>query len=298
MTADDLRCADASLARDEPLRGSASFVRRWLLLEQPGAWGSDALSQSRLPSRVAQELRHRASAAGVRVILIRRGARLSTGRRQCYLLRTEDCETYATHMSLDAAEDVLDIDLAGFRAGEPVRDAALLRHPVFLVCTHGRHDACCSIKGNQVSRIACVEPDADAWECSHIGGDRFAANLVCFPHGIYYGRVTPDNVVRLMSAYSRGDLDLDHYRGRCCYPFPIQAAEYFLRREMNVVGVEDVRLTASSVTEERLSASFIVGDRAAEVVVAVTEGAAHHLTCNASRPLAVPRYDLVALALS
>lgn len=298
MTAEAFRCADASLARAEPLHGTASFVRRWMLLEQPGAWGSDALSQSRLPARVAKELRRRASAAGVRVVLIRRGARLSTGRRQCYFLRTEDGATYAGHMSLDAAEDVLDVDLTDLRTGGVVPDAAPLRQPVFLVCTHGRHDACCSIKGNQVSRIACAESGIDAWECSHIGGDRFAANLVCFPHGIYYGRVTPDNVVELMSAYARGDISLDHYRGRCCYRFAIQAAEYFLRRQTNLVGVDDVTFSDSSVTDGRVTASFLAGGRAAEIEIRVTDGPAHHLTCEAARSLPVPRYDLVSVTMS
>lgn len=298
MTTEILRCADASLARAEPLHGTASYVRRWLLFEQPGAWGSDAVSQSRLPARVAKELRRRASAAGIRVILIRRGARLSTGRRQCYFLRTEDAERYAGHMSLDSAEDVLDVDLMALRERGVVPDAAPLRHPVFLVCTHGRHDACCSIKGNQVSRIACAEPEADAWECSHIGGDRFAANLVCFPHGIYYGRVTSENVVDLMSAYARGEVSLDHYRGRCCYPFAIQAAEYFLRRETEVVGLEEVALTGSSVAAGRIAASFVVQDRPAEVVIRITQGGRHHLTCGAAGPLAIPSYDLVSCTVS
>lgn len=256
------------------------------------------MSDSRLPARVAKELRRKASAAGVRVILIRRGARLSTGRRQCYFLRTEDCETYAAHTSLDSAEDVLDVDLMSLGEGGVVRDATPLRHPVFLVCTHGRHDACCSIKGNQVSRIACAEPDTDAWECSHIGGDRFAANLVCFPHGIYYGRVTPENVVDLMSAYARGEVSLDHYRGRCCYPFAIQAAEYFLRRATEVVGLEEVALTGSSVAVAGIAASFVVQGRPAEVVIRITPGGRHRLTCSAAAALPIPSYDLVSCTVS
>lgn len=293
-----VRCADASLARNEPLHGTASFVRRWLLLEQPGGWGSDALSQSRLPDRVAGELRRKAAAAGVRIILIRRGARLSTGRRQCYFLRTDGCDDYASHMSLDRAADLLDVDLVPLREGGGIAAATPLERPVFLVCTHGRHDACCSIKGNQVSRIACARPDIDAWECSHIGGDRFAANLVCFPQGIYYGRVTPDDVVPLTSNHVRRRVSLEHYRGRCCYPFPVQAAEYFVRRETNTLGIDDVSLRASSVTSDRVDATFTVGDRSAEVELRLSEGAPQRLTCGASSALPIPAYDLVACTVS
>lgn len=297
MTTEPLRCADASTARGEPLYGTASVVRRWLLLEQPGPWGSDALSQSRLPDRVADELRRRAVSAGVRVILIRRGARLSTGRRQCYFLRTEARATYAAHMGVDDAGDLLDVDLMPLREGGSIQGAAPLTEPVFLVCTHGRHDACCSIKGNQVSRVACAEPGFDAWECSHIGGDRFAANLVCFPHGIYYGRVAPDDAVALMSAYARGELSLDHYRGRCCYPFPLQAAEYFVRSETRCTFIDAVSLMDSETIGSLIRATFTVGDRLARVGVRISDRGTHRLTCAAELPLRVPRYDLVSLTL-
>ena len=297
MTSETFRCADASAARDEPLFGTASFVRRWLLLEQPGAWGGNALLESRLPARVAKELRARAAAAGVRVVLIRRGPRLSTGRRQCYFLRSDEHDAYAAHISLDSATDVLDVDLAPLREGGPIQDASPLERPLFLVCTHGRHDACCSIKGNRVARVACAQPEMDSWECSHIGGDRFAANLVCFPHGVYYGRVGAGDAVTLMSAYARGEVALENYRGRCCYPFPVQAAEYFVRRETGFTGLDDVSLLSSETLGDRIRVSFDAGARIARVEVAVTESGSHRLTCGAKRSLPIPRFDLVSMAL-
>ena len=294
MPPNAFRCSDASLDRDEPLFGTASFVRRWLLVEQPGPWGSNALLESRMPTDIATELRSRARDLGVRIVLIRRGARLSTGRRQCYFIRTEDCDTYAAHLSLDDARDLLDLDLSPLRDGGTIEAATAMQDPVFLVCTHGRHDACCSIKGNQVSRVACSLPDVDAWECSHIGGDRFAANLVCFPHGIYYGRVEPDAVAGLMNAYSRGDISLEHYRGRCCFSFAQQAAEYLARRETGVIGVDDVAFVGSEPSERGLIARFAIADKTVEVEVAVVTGASHRLTCGATAALPIPRYELAS----
>ena len=37
------RCAAESLLRDEPVAGTATHVRTWLLLEHVGPWGDDAL---------------------------------------------------------------------------------------------------------------------------------------------------------------------------------------------------------------------------------------------------------------
>ncbi len=299
MTLDAFRCADAAAARDEPLYGTASFVRRWLLVEQPGSWGPDALLQSGLPERGARELRRRARAAGVRIVLIRRGVRMSSERRQCYFIRTEDCDRYLARLALDSFQDLLDVDLVPLRDGGQIADASESAAPLFLVCTHGRHDACCSIRGNQVSRVACADPKADAWECSHIGGDRFAANLVCFPHGIYYGRVDPDEVERLMADYSRGVISLDHYRGRCCIPFPLQAAEYFVRRKVGSFGANDVTLASERPTRRGVAATFdLAGGRRAAVEVEIGQGGIHQLTCRASDEKPIPRYDLVSCTVT
>ncbi len=299
MRTDAFRCADSSDARAEPLYGTASFVRRWLLLEQPGSWGRDALTQSRLPQAFAGELRNRAVAAGVRVILIRRGVRFSSDRRHCYLIRTEGCDLYQAHLALDDLDDLLDVDLGLLQQGAAIPDAMERSDPIFLVCTHGRHDACCSIRGNQVSRIACALPGANAWECSHIGGDRFAANLVCFPHGLYYGRVGADDVASLMEDYSNGTLSLDHYRGRCCHPFPVQAAEYFARREASMTNIDAVSLMGAAATSAGVAAAFSIGaDRRAEVQVRVTESSRQRLTCGAAAATPIPVYDLVSCTIS
>ena len=98
-----------------------------------------------------------------------------------------------------------------------------------LVCTNGRHDPCCADFGRPVVRALVEAGHPDVWECSHVGGDRFAANVVCLPTGIYYGRVEPDGGGLVLPTTACGLLDLDHYRGRSCYAPLVQAAEAFGR---------------------------------------------------------------------
>ncbi len=299
MSADVFRCSETSEARAEPIFGTASYVRRWLLLEQPGSWGFDALSESRLPESFTEELRRRARAAGVRIVLIRRGVRLAADKRQCYFLRTDPGASYLAHMELDNFMELLDVDLAPLRTGQPIPQAREWSDPLFLVCTHGRHDACCSIKGNVVSRVACAEPGLDTWECSHIGGDRFAANLLCFPHGIYYGRVDAAEVVHMMNDYTKGSLSLEHYRGRCCYRFAEQAADYFVRRELSVHDVDGVSLAHACRTDDGLAATFSIADgRRVEVEVRLSREERQLLTCSSTDPDPIPRYDLLSLEVS
>ena len=73
------RCSTASEARGESQAGTASTVRSFLLVEDPGPWGIDAVSDNRLPVEVKTELAARARRAGVRVLMIRRHGRSSPG---------------------------------------------------------------------------------------------------------------------------------------------------------------------------------------------------------------------------
>ena len=43
------RCSAESVGRDEELFATASLVNTWILFEQPGAWGPDALTESGFP---------------------------------------------------------------------------------------------------------------------------------------------------------------------------------------------------------------------------------------------------------
>ncbi|MDP9222588.1 MAG: sucrase ferredoxin [Actinomycetota bacterium] len=301
MAARVFRCADAAEARAEPLYGTASVVRKWLLIEQPGSWGYDPLTQSLFPKKAAWELRERTRAAGIRIVLIRRGVRLSSPQRQCYFARTEDRRLHLSRLTVESLNDLLDVDLAPLSDGGLITGAVERRAPLFLVCTHGRHDACCAIRGNQVSRVACAVPEADAWECAHIGGDRFAANVVCFPHGVYYGRVAPQDVAALMDAYGDGRLSLGHYRGRCCHSYAVQAAEYFVRRESGTTRIDDLWLAKVSRKDERgLTATFtMVHGRQAEVKIRVSQTTkGYRLTCGASGTSFIPGYELDSLAFA
>ena len=54
--AEALPCATLSRALAEPLYGTASRVRGWVLLEQPGPWGREAVLESRLEPALRQVL--------------------------------------------------------------------------------------------------------------------------------------------------------------------------------------------------------------------------------------------------
>ena len=68
-------------------------------------------------------------------------------------------------------------------------DGTLSDRPLVAVCAHGRHDQCCAVRGRSACGAIADEYPEYTWECSHLGGDRFAATMLILPEGLCYGRV-------------------------------------------------------------------------------------------------------------
>jgi hypothetical protein len=286
-------CAFRARERGEPLLGTASTVERWFLVEQPGPWGREALLESGVPLRVAEELRRRTREAGVRPLLIRRPDGSGATGRDAFLVTTRAGDRHVERLRFDDPADLLDVDLQAFReAAEPVGDPDA--DPLLLVCTNGRHDACCAVEGRPVARAAADVLGDAAWECSHVGGDRFAANVVWLPDGIYYGRVLPGEVAELVERFAERRLSLPHYRGRAPYPFAVQAAEVLARRELDASGIDAVTMVGHRrLDDERREVVFDVAGSAWRTVVRVGRRAeADLLTCGARRGARAPTYRL------
>ena len=111
--------------------------------------------------------------------------------------------------------------------------------PVYLVCTHGRHDTCCAIYGRPVAIAFAAERADQTWECSHLGGDRFAANLVALPHGLYYGYVVPADAAEIVRSYEQKRMVSRLLRGRSSFVPAVQAAQHQARIEFGDDHVDD-----------------------------------------------------------
>ena len=110
----------------------------------------------------------------------------------------------------------------------------------------------------------------DAWECSHVGGDRFAANVVSFPHGLFHGRVTPASALPLVHAYQEGRIHPAGYRGRAAWSPAAQKAEVVLRHELDDWDVDSLALGPHEVDGNRHTIVFTHRDGSShEVVVEV-----------------------------
>jgi len=277
-------CAAESRQRGEPLIATASRVQRWLLIEQERHWGRDALFESRFPTDIAAEIDAAARASGVRVLLIRRwrGGFDEPGPQAAFVARSGRAHRWLEQVDFDDPTELLRLDLAATASDEPPGVGRAVGS-VHLVCTNGRHDPCCADFGRPVVR-ALLAAGVDAWESSHVGGDRFAANIVCLPTGVYFGRVGPDDAARVIADHEQGLVDLDCYRGRSCYPPFVQAAEILARHELGERRLDELTLRSwTRVGDERAEVVLALAGADTVIDVARRRGPAQLLTCGDGR---------------
>ncbi len=295
MTADEdvarERCAVAAMRRGDPMPGTAAPASGFLLIEQPGGWGRQALTSSRLDRQVGSEVSARAIAQGLRALLIRRpGRHPAPARRTWAVVSARPGREQSWWGDFGADEELLTLPLDG-SAGTATED------PFYLVCTHGRHDTCCAVEGRPVAvALAAVRPGA-VWECSHVGGDRFAANVVAMPHGLYYGRVTPDAAPALVAAHERGDVVPELLRGRTTILPAAQAAMAHARQVMGDLRI-DALTPAGTIHLGRGHWQVRLRHGTSNLIATVQAGAGPEtglLTCHAHNEAHPPTYDVVEL---
>ncbi|MGI8657559.1 MAG: sucrase ferredoxin, partial [Candidatus Limnocylindria bacterium] len=259
-----MRCSALAAALDEPMIGSVEQRMRWLLVEDRSAWGADAVKDV-----LGSELPAAAKARGVRVLLVkRREADPSADRvRRAFLVDVVERRIAARRVT-DLAE--LSVDAIADAPVEAFGDPA--SEPMFLVCTNGKRDACCALRGRPLMSALSPDHGERTWECTHLGGHRFAGNLVCLPDGIVYGRVAADEGPRLAAAYASGHLDPSLLRGRSAWPAPAQVAEQSVRQRLGLTRVAGLDLVGAEIIGEN-----------ATVVLAEADGTAHRVELRSER---------------
>ena len=236
------------------LASATERARAWLLIEHPGPWAG-RLEDTAFAAPVSRALT-RATEHSVRVQLIRRpGRRRAIPPIQVYAAWSGPGAWIESRELADPVE-LNTLDLRAVGAGLRPGFGAPAQH-LFLVCTNGKHNACCARLGVPLAR-ALREGFGDAvWETTHLGGDRYSASMLCLPDGLYYGDLAIVDGLVAAARYVRGEVWLKRYRGRAGLPQAAQAAEHFLRTHtgigsvaaVTIESVRDAEATEAQVTE-------------------------------------------------
>ncbi|UQX89091.1 hypothetical protein M6D93_03585 [Jatrophihabitans telluris] len=282
--------------------GTAFPAARVLLIEQPGGWGPDGLVDSGFDLAIAKRLISGLSRIGIRVQTIRRPGRAPSaaadrgGRRWAFV------DVRPGHAGMVWGEYRSDSDLLTLDPDEALRTAVGAgtdeRGSHFFVCAHGRHDVCCAIEGRPVAAALQDIRPGKVWECSHLGGDRFAANVLVLPLGVVYGLVPASGVEDLAAASDRSELLLPWLRGRIGTVSVAQAALAMAHRELGYRSVHDLRVldhfrldsekdgarTALGGSDPMFGVRIATPEGDVLVTVQVSTAPAEVLTCRAVRP--------------
>lgn len=243
-------CATVSRQLSEPLAGTAATARTWLLLEQSGPWGANALATSHLDPAVGRALEEAAAGTGVRIALIRRPGRHADCHRpttqRVFIAHTAPGRSWIRTTALTDPAALTELDLAALGAGE---HGGLWEpyagDPLVFVCTNGKRDRCCALLGRPLAAELVSAGGIETWEVTHIGGHRFAPTLFVLPYGYAYGRVTAHGVKDVLEAVRDGRVVTEGCRGRSAWERPAQAAELAVRELTGEEGADALDVSGS-----------------------------------------------------
>ena len=232
------RCSDNA---PEPLPGTGRSVRILVALEYLSGWASDIMDSDALVEQgLPKPLKRKLGEVKADIIFIRKPGRAGQFRdtRKLFVFRADEGIGFQT--TVGRAADVLEADLKAIAYGErgesgpKVGDVRPIDGPMMFVCTHGKRDACCAIKGRPVATgmQTCFYGD-EVWECSHISGHRFAPAMILFPWAYSYGRISTDEAITVVKRARDGELSLPGNRGRGCWDTLGQVAELAVANRIN-----------------------------------------------------------------
>jgi hypothetical protein len=250
---------------------------------------------------VATQLENRVGRHGIRVLAIRRPGRTprSATRRWGYADCRPGRERLAWGTYTDDA-DLLTLDPVAVAAGATpvvagvagIADTA----PAYLVCAHSKHDTCCALRGRPVAAALLAERPGHVFECSHVGGERFAANVLVLPLGLLYGRVLPFAAKEFAAATDDGRVVDALLRGRIGLVPAVQAALAFTHAQLAIFEASALRVEGWRKTAPLEAVVQLATPHGSVLVtVEIEKAEPHHLTCHAGAAAPALTYRPVAI---
>jgi hypothetical protein len=161
----------------------------------------------------------------------------------------------------------------------------------YLVCTNGARDPCCAIRGPAVAQALERTLPGQVYECSHLGGHRFAANVLVLPDALCFGRLDARAAIELASELEAGRLPVDHLRGRTTLEPEQQAAEILVRRELGLTRLDELRHVEATTFE-------LADGRRATARLRAHELEPQRVSCRDDKVEASTRWELEELLLA
>lgn len=191
-----LTCSAMTRAIDEPLAGTAAYARGWVLVEWNRSWPSEATEAL---GAAGSALRTRIDDLPVRLQLIRRPGTHTDRQSSCRVVVAHTgLQPWMEQFTVGSVDELVDLPVEAAAAPQAPGVGRSLAGPLVLVCAHASRDQCCAVIGRPVAAALTAGLGEAVFETSHVGGHRFAGNVVCLPTGLMLGGLDPSNAVTLV----------------------------------------------------------------------------------------------------
>jgi len=220
------RCSLTTRAAGIPLAGSAPQAPAWLVVEQRIPWAARALQSQRLDP----DLRALLTNVSATVLFARRQDASGPER---YWFSSAAATSGLVNGYVSELMEVL-------AANNPLSTlpSTLPGDPVLFVCANAKRDVCCAIESKPL--LAQLSERIDVWQCTHIGGHRFAPTALLLPTGVVYGRLTAENAVTALDWAGRGEIVTTEARGSSWLNPLEQIADIHVRHRFDVTHALDL----------------------------------------------------------
>lgn len=244
-------CCDLSEEANEPLFGTAVNTQVWFMLEYTRPWHAKATTDNELSAEVQGWLDEQLAKTNGRLQFIRQ-FRPETEKKT--LMVGVDSRLY--QIQLNSYDDLLNIDVEAIVAGAESMAAHLVDGKQYFVCTNGKRDRSCALRGAALYREFSSQSGGNVWMTTHLGGHRFAPTLLSLPDGFCFGHIHPEDIAPFIAASTHNEVWLDKVRGQTRYSKIEQVADYFLRRERAVLAEDGLVLLGSAEENGRYTIQF------------------------------------------
>ena len=251
-------CAAESIERGDDMVGTATVAACFLLVECDGQWPiniKELFEQSRLSSSLTKLLREFIEwcPETVHPLLIKQKRSSQKSRKsRIYVVVCEEGRQSGGRIDFS---DESEVDLGKLKHAYSSRG---ILENILLICTHGKRDKCCAKFGPPVFNILSKKLlDFEVYQSSHVGGDRFAANVIWLPYGLCFGHVQTALNDFAESLHQELVL-LKIFRGSVSFPSAAQYLEGVVREKYRLVKPCGVSLI--SYSEEEDDNGYLVAD--------------------------------------
>ncbi len=217
-------CSLASTDSGELLQATAANYKCYVLLEYTGPF-PEKPTQAAHDSGLLQRLDQYAKQQKGKLLLIRN----EQSRADHIRIVLVDCQKERYSVQMLFINELPHFDPKIFES----KEIRWQTRPFVAVCTNGNKDKCCAKFGFPIYRKFLEAGGCETWQCSHIGGDRFAANAVVFPYGLYYGRLQVADVEPVLACITKRTIHAPNLRGLSRLSFFHQAVDCHLRNKLD-----------------------------------------------------------------